>query len=103
ASATLAWTATNVTSVKVVSGSLTGPTVATDGASGSVTVTTTPNTTYLLVDTSGGGSPTTANVLSTVTTQQGTCPNPPGAAAPTNDLAQSIVNWQMQFLNNGSP
>jgi uncharacterized protein (TIGR03437 family) len=189
ANVTLTWSTANVTSVKVVVGSLTGAVVATSGASGSATVSATPGTTYILVDTSSGGTPTAANVLSQVTLQQGVCATPPtittaslpggtvgtaysaslsaaggappyswsvsglpaglsfspagsitgtptasgnftigvkvsdsngstasenlalsiaaastaGAAAPTNDLMQSIVNWQMQFLDNGAP
>jgi hypothetical protein len=99
ANATLSWTASNVTSVKVVTGSLTGAVVATGGPTGSVTVTGTPGTAYLLVDTSGGGTPAAANILSTVTLQQGTCPA--GGPPPTADLAQSVSNWQIQYLNNG--
>jgi uncharacterized protein (TIGR03437 family) len=100
ASVTLSWTASNVTSVKIVTGSLTGAVVASSGPSGSVVVTATPNTQYLLVDTSGGGTPTSANILSTVTLQQGTCVA--GGPPPTTDLAQSISNWQIQFLYNGA-
>lgn len=100
AGATLNWTASNVTSVKILTGSLTGAVVATGGSSGSVTVTGTPNTEYLLVDTSGGGTPASANILSTVTLLQGTCVI--GGPPPTIDLAQSVSNWQMQFLYNGA-
>jgi len=99
ASVILSWTTSNVTSVKVVTGSLTGAVVATGGPTGSVTVTGTPNTQYFLVDTSGGGTPTSANILSTVTLQQGTCPA--GGPPPATDLAQSVNNWQIQFLYNG--
>jgi hypothetical protein len=65
-----------------------------------VTVTAAPNTEYLLVNTSGGGTPTSANILSTVTLQQGTCVT--GGPPPTTDLAQSVANWQIQFLYNGA-
>jgi uncharacterized protein (TIGR03437 family) len=99
ASVILSWTTSNVTSVKVVTGSLTGAVVATGGPAGSVTVIGTPNTQYFLVDTSGGGTPTSANILSTVTLQQGTCPA--GGPPPATDLAQSVNNWQIQFLYNG--
>jgi hypothetical protein len=86
-----------------VVGSLTGTQIATSGSTGSVTLQATPNTTYLLVDTSAGGTPTSVNILSTVTMQQGTCPNGVGVPPPTTDLAQSVSDWQLQFLNNGSP
>jgi uncharacterized protein (TIGR03437 family) len=102
ASVTLSWSTSNVSSVEVVTGSVTGAVVFTGGPAGSVTLTAKPNTTYLLVNTSAGGTPASANVLSTVTLQQGTCPSQPGGAPPANDLAQSVSNWQFQFLNNGA-
>ena len=100
ASVTLSWTASNITSVEVVTGSLTGAVVSTGGPAGSVAVTGTPGAVYLLVDTSGVGTPTSANILSTVTLQQGTCVA--GGPPPTADLAQSISDWQLQFLYNGA-
>jgi uncharacterized protein (TIGR03437 family) len=103
ASDTLTWQTTNVTAVQIRSGSLAGPVVASGGPAGSVTLTATPNTSYLLVDTSAGGAATAANVLSTVTIQQGTCTTQPGAPPPTTDLAQSVADWVIQYLYNGSP
>jgi hypothetical protein len=47
------------------------------------------------VDTSG-------NVLSTVTITPGTCPSQNGTAPPTTDLAESIRDFNIEFLHNGA-
>jgi hypothetical protein len=101
---TLTWTATNVTTVEVRQGSLTGAKVASGGANGTATVTTAPNTVFVLVDTSGSAPPTSDNVLATVTIGQGTCPTQVGTAPPTTDLAETNTAWKFEFLMpNGTP
>jgi uncharacterized protein (TIGR03437 family) len=101
ASAVLTWSAINVTSVKIFLGSLSGAVIASGGPNGAAAITTTPNSVYLLADTSGAGTPTSANILATVTSAQGTCPTQNGVAPPTTDLAQSVSNWVIQYQANG--
>ena len=102
ATVTLNWITLNTTSVAVYSGSVTGTPLVAGAPAGTFTLQATPNTTFYLVNTSGGGAVTQAQVLSTVTLQQGTCPTQQGGPPPTGDLAQSVNNWQIQFLNSGS-
>lgn len=97
-STTLSWTTVDVTAVQIRRDRFDGPLVTSGGASGTFAAQISFDTTFLLVDVSGGRAPAEAGVLSSVRVTRAPCDRPIGIAPPTTDLIEGNFGaWDLQF------